>query len=350
LPAALTEGNATIHQIAVTTHGRLRPWKMDNLQAAGYKHLMSPVDDAAPPTNGSSPDPLRTDGSRRVIDTHVHLWDATLLAYPWLASEPALGPRYGIADLGSEGDRLAGLVVVEAGCRPDLALAEVAWIRSLAARWPVIRGMVAQAPLERGPQGLADLAGDRVGVGGHVVGVRRNVQDEAPRFLVQDRFVAGVNALAELSLPFDACVREHQLRELAELADRAPTVVIVLDHLGKPDIRRHAAAAQPRSTHAWFADLASLAQRENVVVKLSGLATEADHGQWRERDIEPYLTHAIEVFGPERCLYGSDWPVATLATTYQRWRSLIEAVIAVLPATARADILAGTAQRVYRLT
>jgi L-fuconolactonase len=322
---------------------------MDNPQAAGYKHLMSSVDDGASRTNGS-PDPFRTDGSMRAIDTHVHLWDVAELAYPWLASEPALRSRYEIADLASEGDRLAGLVVVEAGCRPDLALAEVAWIKSLAARWPIIRGMVAQAPLERGPVGLSDLAGHSLGDGGHVVGVRRNVQDEGPSFLVQDQFVAGVNALADLSLPFDACVREHQLRELTDLADRAPTVVIVLDHLGKPDIRRHAAASQARKAHAWFADLAKLARRQNVVVKLSGLATEADHERWRERDIAPYLTHAIEVFGPDRCLYGSDWPVATLATTYRRWRDLVEAVIADLPATARADILANNAQRVYRLT
>jgi L-fuconolactonase len=350
LPAALTEGNATIHQIAVTTHARLVPWKMDNPQAAGYKHLMSSVDDAAPRTSGSPPDPLRTDGSLRTIDTHVHVWDAAALTYPWLASEPALRPRYGIADLGSEGNRLAGLVVVEAGCRPDLALAEVAWVKSQAARWPVIRGMVAQAPLERGPDGLADLAGYLVGDGRHVVGVRRNAQDEPPGFMVHERFVAGVNALAKFSLPFDACIREYQLRELTELADRAPAVVIVLDHLGKPDIRTHGAASRSRATHAWFADLADLAQRQNVVVKLSGLATEADHERWRERDIAPYLTHAIEVFGPDRCLFGSDWPVATLATTYERWRDLVEAVIADFPATARADILAGTAQRVYRLT
>ena len=322
---------------------------MDNPATWGYKHLMSPVDDAVRPTNGRPAGPLRTDGSVPVIDAHVHLWDVGTLTYPWLASEPALGTRYGVADLGSEADRLAGLVVVEAGCRPDLALAEVAWVSSLAARSPVILGMVAQAPLERGPDGLADLAGYLVGAGRHVVGVRRNVQDEPPGFMVQEPFIAAVNALAKLSLPFDACIREYQLRELTELADRAPAVVVVLDHLGKPDIRTHGAASRSPTTHAWFADLADLAQRQNVVVKLSGLATESDHERWREHDIEPYLTHAIEVFGPDRCLYGSDWPVATIATTYERWRDLVEAVIADLPTTARADILAGTAQRIYGL-
>jgi L-fuconolactonase len=151
-------------------------------------------------------------------------------------------------------------------------------------------------------------------------------------------------------LPFDACVREYQLPELTDLADRAPAVVIVLDHLGKPDIRTHGATSRSPTTHAWFADLAKLARRQNVVVKLSGLATEADHERWHERDIEPYLAHAIQVFGPDRCLYGSDWPVATLATTYERWQHLVGAAIADLPATARADVLAGAAQRVYGLT
>jgi len=86
------------------------------------------------------------------------------------------------------------------------------------------------------------------------------------------------------------------------------------------------------------------------VAKLSGLTTEADRDGWRDSDLRPYLLHAIEVFGPDRCLFGSDWPVATLATTYERWRDFVEGTIADLSFAARAAILSGTAERVYRLT
>jgi L-fuconolactonase len=284
----------------------------------------------------------------QLLDTHVHLWDPVALEYPWLAGVPALQRGYGPADLDADGRGVTGVVVVEAGCHAEHTVAEITWVQSLAARWPFIRGMVAQAPLERGPEALVGLAPHVAGDRRFVVGVRRNVQDEPAGFLSGRGFVAGVNALAEHDLPFDACIREHQLRELIELVDQTPTVV-VLDHLGKPDIRTHGRSKWPRDTHAWFAELADLARRSNVVAKISGLTTEADHARWRESDLMPYVAHAIEVFGPDRCLFGSDWPVATLATTYERWRDFVEGAIAYLPSAGRAAILSGTAERVYRL-
>jgi L-fuconolactonase len=284
-----------------------------------------------------------------ILDSHVHVWDPARLEYPWLATVSVLDGPHGLAELDPNARGLAGLVVVEAGCSPQQALAEIAWVESLAAGWPVIRGMVAQAPLELGPDALISLAPHLAERKQIVVGVRRNVQDEPAGFLTASAFVAGVNGLAEFDLPFDACVREHQLRELIELVDRT-SAVVVLDHLGKPDIRTHMRSAQPQRSHAWFADVAALARRTNVVAKLSGLTTEAEHAGWRESDLRPYLLHAIEVFGPDRCLFGSDWPVATLATSYERWRDFVEASIADLSSADRAAVLSGTAERVYRLT
>jgi L-fuconolactonase len=175
------------------------------------------------------------------------------------------------------------------------------------------------------------------------VGVRRNVQDEPPGFLLADSMVAGVRQLAAYGLPFDACVREHQIGELTQLVDRCPEVTFVLDHLGKPGIRE-------RRREPWFHHLSALARRPNVVVKLSGLTTEADHEHWRPDDITPYLTHAVDAFGPGRCLFGSDWPVATLATTYQRWVDLVRDATADLTAAQRSAIFADTAGRIYHLS
>jgi L-fuconolactonase len=132
------------------------------------------------------------------------------------------------------------------------------------------------------------------------------------------------------------------MRELIGLVERCPDVTFVLDHLGKPAVARH-------RHEPWFSDLSTLAHLPNVVAKLSGLTTEADHDHWRPSDITPYLTHAIQEFGPERCMFGSDWPVATLAGTYQQWVELVTDVIAGLTGPERTAILTGTATRIYDL-
>jgi L-fuconolactonase len=127
------------------------------------------------------------------------------------------------------------------------------------------------------------------------------------------------------------------------LARRCPDVTIVLDHLGKPDIARNL-------LDPWRADLSALATRPNVVCKLSGLTTEADHDAWTPEDLRPYLEHALACFGPERCLVGSDWPVATLATSYEGWFDVLLDFLADLPQPEREAILAGNASRVYGLS
>lgn len=277
-------------------------------------------------------------GGATMIDTHLHLWDPATNDYPWLAANPALDRAYLLSDLDVAGHEVDGFIVVEAGCRQGQA--ELDWLGRLALRWPIIRGVVAQVPVERGPRAEPLLT--KAVKHPLAVGVRRNVQDERPGFLLASPMVAGVRLLAAYGLPFDACVREHQIRELVELAGRCPEVTFVLDHLGKPAIAQ-------RRRQPWFADLTALARCPNVVAKLSGLTTEADPEHWRPADIAPYLTHAIEEFGPGRCMFGSDWPVATLATTYQRWVELVLEVTAELADAERSAILDGTAGRIYHL-
>ncbi len=274
-----------------------------------------------------------------MIDSHLHVWDPARHEYPWLAAEPELNRAFLPSDLDLGGHEIDGVVVVEAGCRSGPA--ELGWLEHLAATWPDLLGIVAQVPLEQG-RSVAPLLAEAA-ARPLTAGVRRNVQDEPPGFMLAESMLAGVRLLQAYDLPFDACVREHQLEELVELVDRCPQVTFVLDHLGKPAI-----GGQRRQP--WFDRLATLARRPNVVVKLSGLTTEADHAQWRPADIAPYLSHAVEQFGPDRCMFGSDWPVATLATTYARWVDLVLDAIAGLAGDERASILAGTAARIYRLS
>ena len=273
-----------------------------------------------------------------MIDAHMHLWDPDRWDYPWLDEVPSLRRPYLPADV--EVPSPDAVVFVEAGGGGGDPLAEVAWVEELAAGWPALAGIVAHAPLERGAD--ADTHVARLAARPLVKGVRRNLQDEADGFALTDRFTAGVRLLADRGLVADLCVRERQLAEVTQLVRAVPEVTFVLDHLGKPGIR--SGRWQP-----WADDLARLADQPNVVAKLSGLATEADPAAWTAGQLAPYLEHALAVFGPQRCMFGGDWPVSTLATSYADWYDVVTGVLAGHPPADRALVLGGVAARVYRL-
>ena len=212
-----------------------------------------------------------------IADGHVHFWDPDRLHYDWLPDElrrPLLPPDY---DGGAD-----ALVFVQADCRADEGLAEVEWVESLGAA----AAIVAFAALEHGPD-LREVAARP-----SVKGVRRLLQGEPDALFAA--VMPGVRACGESGLVFDACVTAPQLPRLAALARACGDTTIVLDHLGKP-----------RDLDPWRADLAALAVLPNVRCKLSGLTSELGP----DADFTPYLRHALDVFGPERCLYGSDWPL-----------------------------------------
>ncbi|HJP73755.1 MAG TPA: amidohydrolase family protein [Pseudonocardiaceae bacterium] len=268
-----------------------------------------------------------------ILDAHVHFWDPRALRYPWLDDVPALNEPFPPQRL----RRPVDVIVVEAGRAEQDAAAEVEWIRREAHDQPWIRGIVAHVPLENPARAAAVLRGYRDDP--FVVGVRRNVQDEAPGFLGDKGFRAGVGLLGEAGLPFDACVRAHQLTELAELAAACPETTIVLDHLGKP--------APGADLTDWRRDVRRLATHGNVVAKLSGLVTEAVPGA-ADAVLVDVLREALDTFGPDRCLYGSDWPVLTLATDYDRWLDTVHTALSGYPAGACADVLCDNATRLYR--
>ncbi|MGW4895734.1 amidohydrolase family protein [Kitasatospora sp. NPDC004240] len=274
-----------------------------------------------------------------IIDAHVHLWDPGRFDYPWL-TEPALRRAFAPDDLASAAGEPVAAVVVEAGRRPDQAGAELGWVREQAVQRPELLGMVAHLSLERDENLPADVR--RLAADPFVAGVRRLLQDEPPGFTTRPGLRRGVALLGDAGLPFDACVREHQLGELDELAAACPRTAIVLDHLGKP-------RPGVPDDGSWRRALRRLAARPNVVCKLSGLATEAPHGRATPGLLRPYLRTALDLFGPDRCLYGSDWPVMTLATRYRDWLDLVRAELSALPAADRAAVLGGNARRVYRL-
>lgn len=279
-----------------------------------------------------------------IVDSHVHLWDPERYEIPWLGGEPTLDRRFGPDEYRAQtrGIDVEAFVYVEVDIAKEYAFLEVRRAEAYAAEEPRLRGIVASAPLEYGER-VRPFLEALVGVGPRVKGVRRLLQGEAdPAFCLRPGFVRGVELLAEFGLSFDACVYHHQMPAVVELARRAPAVPFVLDHVGKPDIRH--GLLDP-----WRDHIAQLAALPNAVCKVSGLVTEADHAAWTADDLAPYVGHVLATFGEDRVLFGSDWPVATLASTYPRWVETLDGLTAELPDAARRKLWADNARRVYRL-
>jgi L-fuconolactonase len=282
---------------------------------------------------------LAEDGVTRLLDAHVHFWDPSARHHDWLADAPLLQRRFGPEDLDPGSCELSGVVFVQADCRDEEALDEVHWVQALAAEQPLIRGIVAYAPLHLGAAAeshLRVLAGEPL-----VVGVRRLLQGRPAETILAPEFITGVRMLADWRLTFDLCATHDQLPQVCGLVRACPDTRFVLDHLGKPAVA--AGALDP-----WRADLEKLAALPNVACKLSGLATEAAPGRGAD-DAHAYLAYALDTFGPHRCMVGSDWPVATLATTAARWFDVVLEVAAELTAADRAAVLEETAAVTYGL-
>ncbi|WP_158590104.1 amidohydrolase family protein [Amnibacterium setariae] len=279
------------------------------------------------------------------VDAHVHFWDRSRLTYPWLEEAgDALPARFLPEDLDALDAVAEAVVFVQADCVPEQGVAEAAWAAELVRARGGRGGVVAFAPVED----AAALPGavDALRAIDGVVGVRRLLQDEPEDLIRSDALAAGLRGLAAAGLTFDACVRHHQLDALLALRRAAPDAAIVLDHLGKPPVREGWGAPAAKR---WHAAIRALAAEPGTTVKLSGLAPEAGPGPVAAQ-VRPFLEAALEAFGADRCMAGSDFPVSAApadAPSYGAWFDLV-AELAGSPAEQDA-VLAGTARRVYGL-
>jgi L-fuconolactonase len=279
-----------------------------------------------------------------IVDAHVHLYDAGTISFPWMERVPKLNRPHLPADF----DRLtAGLdveamVFVEVDAAPGRHLDEARWIANLAKSEQRLRGMVASMPLEKGAAATADL--DAYAQLGIARGVRRLIERHAdePGWCLQPAFLEGVGLLPRYNFTFDLCLFHPQLAEATELCRRCPEVRFVIDHIAKPGIR--AGLTEP-----WRSQMREIARLPNVACKISGVVTEADHANWREAEVAPYVAHAIDCFGFDRIMFGGDWPVSELATTYRRWVDLVDSVVAGASESERRRLYRDNAIAFYRL-
>ena len=276
------------------------------------------------------------------IDAHHHLWDLSVRPQPWQAAE-ALAPlrrTFAFAELRPRLDAHgidATVVVQSSSSLPETR----ELLAQAAASGGRIAGVVGWAALTD-PAGLPGVLAE-LAAAGPLVGLRHQVQDEPdPRWLDRPEVRESLRAVGAAGAAYDLLVTPREL-PAAERAVRAlPEVRFVLDHGGKPPV-----ATGEREP--WAAAVAALAGHPNVVCKLSGLVTEADWSAWRPADVLPYVRHLLDVFGPERVLFGSDWPVCTLAASYDQVVALADEALQGLTPAERDAVLGGNAARVYRL-
>jgi L-fucono-1,5-lactonase len=268
-----------------------------------------------------------------LIDAHQHFWDPAEARYPFLdeADAAPLRRRFDAEDIAPllREHGVDGTVAVQARS----SVGETEMLLAIAAATPFVLGVV----------GWVDLtAADVVDTLARfpLAGIRHQVHDEEdPRWLLRDDVQRGLAAVADAGLAYDLLVRTRELPAAIETARRRPSLRLVLDHVAKPPLTTG-------RLDEWAEGVEALAAFPNVSCKLSGLVTEGPRGEL----LSSCLDRALEWFGADRCLFGSDWPVCTLAADYGEVLQLVEAALDGASSSEREAVLAGTARRVYRLT
>jgi L-fuconolactonase len=273
------------------------------------------------------------------IDAHHHLWKYTAVEYPWISEN--MGPLrrdFLIHDLVDvlKASAIEGVITVQA----TQTLAETRWLLGLASSHDFIRGVVEWVALAD-PTVERDL--EQLSTHAKLKSVRHLLHDEPDDFyMLREDFNRGINLLNDFNLRYDLLIFERHLQQTIQFVDRHPNQIFILDHMAKPRIREGMMSP-------WKENLTELARRENVFCKLSGLVTEASWQSWTKADLDPYLQVVLTAFGAKRVMFGSDWPVLLLGSSYKRWVDTVRRGISHLSEYERERIGGKTAVEAYRL-
>lgn len=253
-----------------------------------------------------------------IVDTHLHIWDFDRLNYTAFQGHPLFGKSYQIEDY----QRDCGDVEVEAmvflECYADFTpssgqyIEEIEFVEDSANRDPRIKGIVPMAPLEWGSK-VEPMLEEIKEKHPTVKGIRRIVEfDDDPRALtLSDNFIDGVNLLEKFGFHFEINVNFSQMDIVREFVNRIPNVPMILDHCGKPGIKSGA-------IEQYRADIKELAEHPNLLIKMSDLPVEADHDNWTDGDLRPFIDATIDTFGFDRTMYASDYPICLQAASVTR--------------------------------
>jgi L-fuconolactonase len=278
-----------------------------------------------------------------IIDSHTHLLNQRRFGYSWSRGAPALNRDWTPDDLAASAKpyEIEGLVFVEVDVDMPQYLDEAQWVDQMAREDRRVRGAVVCLPLERGRAIEPEI--DYVSKLVSVRGVRRLIQNQPdPNYCLQPAFLEALRLLPKYGLSFDVCIFHSQAANALAMMRACPRVDFVLDHIGKPGIK--AGLLDP-----WRGHIRDMAALPNVVCKLSGVTTEADHSEWTRDQLKPYIEHVVECFGPDRILYGGDWPVSELAGSYLQWLATLDWATAGFSPADKRKLFRNNAVKTYRL-
>jgi L-fuconolactonase len=273
------------------------------------------------------------------VDAHNHFWRYTAEEYGWIRQDMERIRRDFLPDDLLAEIRAAGVdgtVAVQA----RQTAGETKWLLELAEQYDFIKGVVGWAPflepcLEEEVASFLER--------GKLKGLRHVIHDEPdPNFILHSDFNAGIDKIQKFGLVYDILIFERHLPQTIEFVDRHPNQVFVVDHIAKPRIREGVLSP-------WQKHITELARRDNVSCKLSGMATEASWTDWQPSDLVPYFETVLTAFGPERLLFGSDWPVVLVASEYSNWIATARTLVSRLSPDEQQEIMGGTATRIYNL-
>jgi L-fuconolactonase len=274
-----------------------------------------------------------------IIDSHHHLWDLHLFQYDWMPEDnPILRQSYLPDELAPilENCSVSGSVVVQA----DQTVEEAKFLLKCANDFPWMKGVVGWVDLQ--DERVGDTLDELIGLG-PLVGIRHQVEEETDQeWLLRKQTLAGLKAVSDRNLSYDLLLKPVHLKQIPSLCDELPDLRMVVDHIAKPNILEQ--ELQP-----WSDLIHKLEPYKNLFCKVSGMITEADHNNWKPQDLRPYVQIVREVFGIDRLMWGSDWPVCLLAGDY---REVMEAALFALGEISSEEatrFMSGSAEEFYRL-
>jgi predicted TIM-barrel fold metal-dependent hydrolase len=259
-----------------------------------------------------------------VVDTHQHLWDLSKFHLPWVKEGDPLARSYTPDDYrkATEGLNVVKSVYMEVDLAAEQQQAEADFIVGLckAGNTPTVAAVVSGRP---GTDGFSAYATQFKG-SKYVKGVRRvlHVPETPAGTCLTMEFIRDIRLLGELGLSFDLCVRAPELPDMDRLVGECPDTRFILDHCGNAKVEERG-----KERDQWRKDMEKIARHKNIVGKVSGIVASAKPGHWGPDDLAPIVNHTIDVFGPDRAMFGGDWPVCTLAATYRQWVEALKAIV-----------------------
>lgn len=282
-------------------------------------------------------------GNRMIIDTHLHIIDLDALHYPWLGSVEALNRMFRYETYAAEARKvgIAATLHMEVDVAEEEIVAESDYISGLAAQpGSLLVGAIASCrPEQDGFARYLDLVREKAIVKGF-----RRVLHVMPDDLSESAlFRENIKRLSGTGLTFDLCVLPHQMERAIALVDLAPDVTFIVDHCGVPDIKGG-------NIDGWKTGISEIARRPNVIGKLSGISIYGDGENWSVETLRPYAEHTIDSFGFDRMVWGSDWPVCTLAGSLSTWVAATHALLSGVSPDDKAKLLSGNARKLWNLS